>query len=135
MRETLRLLACCCLLTTVFAGRADAQYRRYTPTSEPTTIGESYHIEISGDLWKPSPTLTVQSESLGIVGTEIDAVNDLGFEKTQFKEVRLVLRPAKKHKFRFDYIPIKFEAETTLKRDITFNGILYRTNVPVNSSL
>ena len=30
------------------------------------------------------------------------------------------------HKFRFQYIPIKYEASSTLNQDIVFNGIRYR---------
>ncbi len=134
MRKMTGVLICSVLLSIVVAARADAQYRKY-PAAESAAIGEAYHIEVSGDLWKPSPALTISSEALGIIGDEINAVDDLGFESTRFKELRVVLRPGKKHKFRFDYIPIKFEAETTLRRDITFNGILYRASLPVNSAL
>ena len=133
MRKTLSLLVCSGVIALVSAGPADAQYRKY-PVAQAAT-GEAYHIELSGDLWKPSPALVVSSEQFGIVGTEIDAVNDLGFESTRFKELRVVLRPGKKHKFRFDYIPITFNAETTLRREIVFNGLRYRMNLPVNSSL
>jgi hypothetical protein len=69
-----------------------------------------------------------------IVGDTIDGVNDLSYQQTRFKELRLTLRPGKKHKLRFDYIPISFSSETTLKRDIVFNGIKYSANLPVNSS-
>jgi hypothetical protein len=134
MCKMFRLLACACLLTVAFSAAANAQYRRYIPPSQGAT-GETYHIELSGDLWNPSPALQIQSESLGIVGTSIDAVNDLGFSTTRFKELRLVLRPGKKHKFRFDYIPITFSGDTTLRRDIVFNGQLYKVNYPVKSSL
>lgn len=134
MRRSVTAIVCCGLFTLVSAATAGAQYRNY-PSEQQAAVGEKYHFEISGDLWKPSPTLTISSEQFGLVGTDIDAVNDLGFESTRFKELRLVLRPAKKHKFRLDYIPIKFQAETTLRRDLVFNGIKYRVNFPVDSSL
>lgn len=133
MSMKLGVIVGACLVSIVCASSADAQYRKY-PVSQPT-IGESYRVEVSGDLWKPSPTLVVSSEQFGIIGTDIDAVSDLGFESTRFKELRVTLRPGRKHKLRFDYIPISFTAETTLRRDITFNGILYRASLPVNSRL
>lgn len=133
MRQIFRLLVCCCLLTAFFAARADAQYRKYSVTQP--TVGETYHIEVSGDLWNPSPAVTVSSESLGIIGDTIDGVNDLGFTKTRFKELKVVLRPAKKHKLRFDYIPIDYSAGTTLNRTIVFNGQKYNASLPVNSEL
>lgn len=134
MRHTVRLLLGCCLATALAAGTAHAQYRQYKP-AEQTAVGEAYHAEFSFDFWNPDPTLTIASESLGIIGNEIDAIGDLGFVKTRFREMKVALRPAKKHKFRFDYTPIKFTAETVLKRDIIYNGILYRANLPVNSEL
>ena len=46
-----------------------------------------------------------------------------------------MLRPARKHKFRFQYIPIKYDQTATLTRDIVFNGQRYTVGLPVNSSL
>jgi hypothetical protein len=134
MRQMIRLLVGSCVATTLVAGTAHAQYRQYKP-AEQTAVGEAYHAEFSFDFWNPDPTLKIASESLGIIGDEIDAIGDLGFVKTKFREMKLALRPAKKHKFRFDYTPIKFTAETVLKRDIVYNGILYRANLPINSEL
>ena len=106
-----------------------------TKPAEQLSVGEAYRVEFSFDFWNPSPTLQISSESLGIVGDTIDAVQDLGFVQSRFREMKVVLRPAKKHKFRFDFTPIKFSAETVLKRDIIFNGIEYHANLPVNSEL
>ena len=44
-----------------------------------------------------------------------------------------MLRPARKHKFRLAYTPIKYETESVLSRTIVFNGIEYRVGLPVNS--
>ena len=134
MREIFRLLVCCCAAVALSAASASAQYRQYKP-AEQLSVGEAYHVEFSFDFWNPSPTLQISSESLGIIGDTIDAVQDLGFVQSRFREMKVVLRPAKKHKFRFDFTPIKFSAETVLKRDIVFNGIEYHANLPVNSEL
>jgi hypothetical protein len=75
------------------------------------------------------------SESLGIIGTEIDLVNDLGIVDEDFFEFRAVLRPARKHKFRVGFTPIKYTAEATLARDLIFNGIVFPVRVPVTSEL
>lgn len=133
MRKMFTVLISCGLLTLGLAPTAGAQYRKYQ-VSQPTA-GENYHVEISGDLWKPSPEIAVSSSQFGLIGTDIDAVNDLGFQSTRFKELRVTLRPGKKHKFRFDYIPITFDAEATLRRPIVFNGQRYDVNLPVNSTL
>ncbi|MGE5361681.1 MAG: hypothetical protein ACM3NQ_21910 [Bacteroidales bacterium] len=134
MRQLFRVIVCCSALLAVSAATAHAQYRQYKP-DEQTSVGEAYHAEFSFDFWNPNPALTIASESLGIIGDEIDAVNDLGFTKSTFREMKVALRPAKKHKFRFEFTPITFSAETVLKRDIIYNGILYRASLPVNSEL
>jgi hypothetical protein len=45
-----------------------------------------------------------------------------------------VLRPATKHKFRFTYLPLKYEAESNVQREFIFNGQRYRVGLPVNTT-
>jgi hypothetical protein len=107
---------------------------QFTRQGDPAT-GERYHIEAQIGLWDPSPQIAISSESLGIIGSKIDFVKDLGIQQSRFTDFRLVLRPARKHKFRLSYIPIKYSADSTLTRDIVFNGIRYRVGIPVSSSI
>jgi hypothetical protein len=119
------------LLTCLAAVPAEAQYRRMT---DPAT-GEKYNIELSYGLWNPTPDFVISSESLGIPGSDIDLVEDFGIEKKKLGEFRIVLRPAKKHKFRLGYIPIKYDVDgAILRREIVFNGQTYRVGLPVNAS-
>jgi hypothetical protein len=98
--------------------------------------GENYHVEIFGGLWNPTPAMVISSESIdGIIGSDIDVVEDLGIEKAWFTQLKVVLRPARKHKFRFEYTPIKYDAETVLRRDIIFNGIEFPIAIPIESEL
>jgi len=121
----------------IAATPAQAQFRP-RPLNDPAT-GETYHIEGFAGLWWPTADISIASGGsgslTGIIGTQIDFRNDLGLTDQRFPEVRLVLRPAKSHKFRFQYIPITYTQAATLTRDIKFNGQLYRVNLPVNSSL
>jgi hypothetical protein len=112
---------------------ARAQYGA-TRLGDPAT-GESYHVEVGGYLWNPTPDIAITSESLGIIGSRIDFVTDLGIEKTRFKQLKLVLRPAKKHKFRFEYTPMTYDALGTIKRNIVFNGIVFPVALPVQTNL
>lgn len=110
-----------------------AQFRP-RPMSDPAT-GESYYVEASAGFWNTSSDMSISSESLGIVGSIIDFKTDLGLESGRFREVKLVLRPATKHKFRFEYIPIRMSAtDHPLTRDIVFNGQRYSLTVPVDST-
>jgi hypothetical protein len=75
----------------------------------------------------------ISSEQFGIVGSQIDLLGDLGYTKTRFKDLRIVLRPSKKSRFRIQYTPIQYEAETSLAREVVFNGIKFPLAVPIES--
>jgi hypothetical protein len=96
--------------------------------------GERYNIEAAASFWNATPTLIVSSESLGIPGDDVDLVADLGIEKKRINELRVVLRPGTKHKFRINYLPIKYEASSTVQREFTFNGLRYRVGIPVSTT-
>jgi hypothetical protein len=110
---------------------ASAQYGR--PRTSDPAVGETYHVEASYGFWNPDLEATISSEQLGIIGTEIDVKSDLGYTDEAIRQFRLVLRPGRKHKFRVEYIPIKFEGDAILNRDIIFNGIEFNVGLPVQS--
>lgn len=103
------------------------------PASNPAT-GEKYHVEVAGGIWNPTPEITVSSEALGIAGTEINAVTDLGIQKKAFRELRLVLRPGRKAKFRINYLPMEYTATSNVTREFVFNAIRYRVGLPVSTT-
>lgn len=98
-------------------------------------IGEDYHVELLGGLWTPTPDITISSDAFGIAGSSIDFANDLGIGSKRFGELRLRLRPARKHRFRIDYVPINYSASTVVERRIVFRGIAYDIGVPVSTSI
>ncbi|MEP7119186.1 MAG: hypothetical protein ABI880_16480 [Acidobacteriota bacterium] len=122
------LVAATLLGLSLSAGVAQAQYR--VPASS-TAIGEDYHIELSFNFWNPTPVPIISSEALGILGSDINLVEDLGIEKKRLKDLRLVLRPAKKHRFRINFLPMNYDAESQVKREFVFNGLRYRVGLPV----
>lgn len=109
---------------------AAAQYR---PPSDPPS-GEDYHVELALALWRPTPVFIISSESLGILGTDVDLVNDLGIENKSLRELRVVLRPARKHKFRLNYLPMQYAADTVIQREFVFNALRYRVGLPVTTT-
>jgi hypothetical protein len=133
MRTALVVCACAGLL--LVAQPVHAQYSYRPASSSDAATGETYHVEFGGNFWAPTPEIVISSEGLGHLGTDIDFVNDLGIEKERFGELRLVLRPARKHKFRFHYIPIQYKAESIVTREIVFNGIVYTIGLPVASEM
>lgn len=130
-------LALAAALVMSFAAPAHAQYRP-RPLNDPAT-GEKFHIEAGASFWNPSADLVVASGGSGalsgIAGTEINAKRDLGFTDKKMPNLELILRPGSGHKFRLQYIPIQYEATTTVNRDIVFNGQRYRVGIPVTSTL
>ncbi len=111
---------------------AGAQF--LTPASD-LPVGEGYKVELMAGLWSPSPEITVSSDAFGIAGTSIDFSSDLGIGSERFGEIRLRLRPGRKHRFRIDYIPIRYTAQTTVERRLVFRGISYDVGVPVSSAI
>lgn len=111
------------------ASDALAQYRR------PSTgvVGEEYHIEAAYGWWNADPSLIVNSESIEILGTDVNLIEDLGIEKHKLGKFDLVLRPAKKHRFRFQRLPIHYEADATVQRSFVFNGQSFNVGLPVQT--
>ena len=110
---------------------AEAQYN--APSLSGQAVGENYHVELAGTIWNPTLTGVVSSEQFGILGSDLDFVNDLGFQQTRFRDFELVLRPARKHRLRLQYTPIQYTAQSTLHRTITFNGQSFTASLPITS--
>jgi hypothetical protein len=109
---------------------------QFTPRSvEDPATGEQYHVEGAIGLWPPGANMSISSEALGIIGSNINFKKDLGQTDHSFPEFRVELKPGRKHKFRFQYIPINYEQESVLTRDIVFQGIKFTAGLPVNSQL
>lgn len=128
-RRILAGLGAASALVLAVASPAVAQYTTFNKP-DPAT-GETYHVEVAVGLWNPTPDIVFSSEQFGIAGSEISLADDLEVSKKTFRDFRLVLRPARKHKFRFEYVPIKYDADTVLRRSIVFNGNLYSVGLPV----
>jgi hypothetical protein len=123
----------CVLALTLLIACATPTWAQFRPVGDPS-VGELYHIEGAASFWKATPDVIISSESLGIPGDDVDLVGDLGIEKKSLPELRLILRPGRKHKFRLNYTPIKYEATSTVRREFIFNGQRYRIGLPVNTS-
>jgi hypothetical protein len=126
-------LAAAAAVSVCAAAPARAQYKPQ-PLNDPAT-GEKYHIEAAAGFWSPTADMAIASAGLGIAGDTIDLKKDLGLTDQRFRQLQLTLRPAKSHKFRFQYIPIKYDQSATLQRTVKFNGQNYTFGVPVNSML
>ena len=113
-----------------FSSTAQAQYK---PRAEGPPA-ENYHIEGSFSWWDPTPELNISSESFGIPGDDINLIDDLGIGKNKIGQFNIVLRPGKKHRFRYQYLPISYSADAVLSRQFVFNGQRYTIGLPVKTS-
>lgn len=127
---TLWSLGTASALLLLAATPAAAQYTALNTRSD-AAVGEKYNVEVAFGVWNPTPEIVFSSEQFGIPGSEIHLHEDLDALEKTFRDFRLVLRPARKHKFRVEYIPIKYEVDTTLRRTIIFNGNLYTIGTPI----
>lgn len=121
-------------LAAALVSTATPALAQFQPRGGSAVVGEDYHIEASFNFWNPTPEAIVNSEALGILGTDVDLVADLGIQKQNLRDVRVVLRPAKKHRFRINYLPMTYDASTTITREFIFNGLRYRPGLPVQTT-
>ena len=126
------------LVALALASPADAQYGARHFGSDRAT-GETYNVEVSGLFWNPTPDIVLSSAGsgslAGLAGTNIDFQTDLGIEKKKLNQLKLVLRPGTKHKFRFEYTPIQYTSQAILQTRLVFNGQAYNIGVPVNTEI
>jgi hypothetical protein len=135
MRTRLSVVTLCLFAVLAAALPAEAQYGARRATTNNRATGENYHVEFGVALWDPTPDIVISSESLGILGDNIDFVNTLGIQKAKFRQLKLVLRPSTKSKFRVEYTPITYNAQTTLGTSFVFNGQRYTVGLPVATDL
>jgi hypothetical protein len=134
MRTRLFVTSLCLAAALAAAVPAEAQYKPRRPGGNLAT-GENYHGELTFSFWNPTPEILISSESLNIIGDDVDFVNTLGLSTTKFRQLKGVLRPGLKHKFRFEYTPIKYSADKTIATSFIFNGQRYTVGLPVNTEL
>ncbi len=133
MRTRLFAISLCLLAGLAVPAPAAAQYGARGTSNRAT--GETYHFEFGFAFWNPTPEIVISSESLGINGDNVDFINTLGLSKSKFRQLKLVLRPATKHKFRLEYTPIKYNGEKTVDTSFVFNGQRYTVGLPVTSEI
>ena len=128
MRMRIVCLSICLLW---LASPARAQFNVSDPAE-----GENYHVELAAMLWTPTPELSIQTGALAVSGsTRVDFVQEFGVEKKRFTEFRIVAKPGRKHKIRFNYIPVEYSEDATLSRTITFGGRTFPVNFDATGAL
>lgn len=117
------------------AANATTAFAQYRPQAAgASAVGEDYRIEASYGWWNAEPSLIVNSEALGILGTDVDLISDLGIEKHRLGKINVVLKPGKKHRLRYEHLPIKYDTDAfPVAREFIFNGQRYNVGLPVTT--
>jgi len=100
--------------------------------------GERFHVEFATMWWWASPTFELQSGSLAEIGnTSVDFTTTFGLTRERFSDLRAVGKLARKHRLRFSYVRMRYEAATTLSSPIVFGDRQFRgaTSASVNWDL
>jgi len=121
------------LLQLLMSSPAAAQFRpRF---ANQNALGENYHVEIGAAIWDTSADISLSNNAPGLPGTTIDLKNDLGAHDQKFPAFDLILRPAMKHKFRIELVPVHYSQTTVLQSPLTFGGQTYPAGVPISSKI
>jgi hypothetical protein len=115
MQKRLRLIAV--IVFVCAGGSAEAQFRPQAPSPE------DFHVELGLMFFTPTPELTLTTGDAH-VGT-VDFVQEFGIEKETFREIRAVVKAARKHKIRYSRLPIEYDPTAVLQRTITFQNVTF----------
>jgi hypothetical protein len=122
----LPFVVCAALLV---AARAEAQFE----APRGLVPAEDFHLELGVMFWQPDPELSLTTGNT-LIGT-IDFVQDFGIADERFREFRVVLRPARTHKIRFAYLPIKYNQDAVLQRTLTFQNVTFPATAAGNADI
>ena len=113
----------------LLATRAEAQF---TPSPE-VMPAEDYHAELGVMLWQPTPDLRLTTGDAR-VGT-VDFVREFVIGKERFNEFRATLKPARKHKIRFNYLKFRYDQDAVLQRTLTFQNLSFPVSADANANI
>lgn len=121
----------CALSVLALSTAAEAQFGR----PEPGPPGEDYRVEFGIGFWNPKPDVVIRFDGPAGVGSDVDFVEEFGIEKQRFTEFRGTLKPARKHKIRFDYVDFHYDAEAVIQRTFVFGGREYTVGAPASTTV
>lgn len=92
-------------------------------------------VNVEGRYWFTTLDSTVQVSSGAVLGTNLDVIDDLGLsDQENFLEGRVTLELGNSS-FRYAFIPLAWDATTTLTKTIIFAGQTYTVGASVDAEL
>jgi hypothetical protein len=127
-----RLLSCVLAgLTLACAARAEAQFS----LEQPLPPAEIYHVEFGMGFWSPEPELVLRLDGASGIGSDVDFVQEFGIAKKRFRELRGTLKPGRKHKIRFDYVPFRYDAASVVQETFVYGGQQFTVGIEATTSV
>ncbi len=126
---TTRLLTFAALALLLVTPPAEAQF-----SAQPDIVpAEDFNVELGLMFWQPTPELSITTGNAQ-VGT-VDFVEDFGISEERFREFRVVLKPGRKHKIRFNYVAFNYDQDAVLQRTITFQNLTFPVTADANADI
>lgn len=91
-------------------------------------------LEVEGSWWFMKPTGTLALGRDGLDGTTVDLQDDLGYSgRVGVPDVKVIF--GKYVEFGAEYFAFSLAAQSTLNRDVQFNGVTYPLDADISTSL
>jgi len=92
-------------------------------------------LKVEGRYWFTALDSGVKVSTSVLAGTDIDVVDDLGFDdRKNFPEGRIILGIGS-HKLRYAYVPLSWDGKKSLVSNVDFAGQTFTAGTTVKSSL
>jgi hypothetical protein len=79
--------------------------------------------------------LIIGGDEFDVLGQQVDFVQEFGIDNERFTEFRITLKPGRKHKIRFHYIPFQYDQDATIQRRFVFGGQVFDVGVPATADV
>jgi hypothetical protein len=94
---------------------------------------EKFHVEFGTEWWRPTPALSIRTDAFTSIGiSDFDFADEFGINPSWFSEFRAVVKPARKHKVRVSYVPVRYEQTSPLRTPISFDGTTFTGSATAN---
>ena len=127
-----RAVALACLLLGAPACARPATAQLSGPSTD-FPVGELHRIELLGSLWPPAQDLTVAHGGSGASATTTGAAGGPGAAVPRFMDLRVRLRPSRRQRVHFDYLPVRYDAVTAPDRPASPGGAELGSGAPISS--
>ncbi|MGK7346391.1 MAG: hypothetical protein ACNS63_11360 [Candidatus Nitrospinota bacterium M3_3B_026] len=98
--------------------------------------GEDFVFELRGFYWMASLDAKIRVDSGELEGTELDVVEDLGFDRTKgVPGAEMTIKFLGRHKIKLDYTQFTYSTSDMVEKSFVFNGVEYPAESQVDAEI